>query len=217
MATLDLTPFGFTPTESVVYAALLKLGPSTGYAVARATRLARANAYSALEGLVTRGAATRAGGRPAQYRCADPSGLLARVAAGQGEALDRLARALEGVVGGAEPMVHATEGLRPTVNALQQLVARAERSVSGTVSAELWQPSLPAWRRAATRAALTVQIAGDVEDPEGLAQGRVPSETPTILLIDDSRAFSASGRGDHVTALWSAHALIVQLARGAAG
>ena len=31
---LDLTPFGFTPTESSIYETLLDLGPSSGYAVA---------------------------------------------------------------------------------------------------------------------------------------------------------------------------------------
>src|SRR6266511_1377004 len=36
--TADLTPFGFTPTESLVYTTLLRLGPTTGYAVARAAR-----------------------------------------------------------------------------------------------------------------------------------------------------------------------------------
>src|SRR2546421_230287 len=41
-AVVDLTPFGFTPTESQVYGALLRLGPSTGYAVAHATRVAPA-------------------------------------------------------------------------------------------------------------------------------------------------------------------------------
>src|SRR5207244_2498068 len=86
MATIDLTPFGFTATESVVYSALLRLGPATGYGVGRATRLARANAYAALEGLVTRGAAQRAAGRPAQYRPADPRALLAPLRAGQGGA-----------------------------------------------------------------------------------------------------------------------------------
>src|ERR687891_554380 len=54
---VDLTPFGFTPTESLVYTALLRLGPSTGYAVARRARVARANAYAALEGLVEEGLA----------------------------------------------------------------------------------------------------------------------------------------------------------------
>src|SRR6266540_2603018 len=61
---LDLTPFGFTPTESVVYAALLRLGPATGYAVAHATRRARANTYGALEGLVGRPARRAPGGGP---------------------------------------------------------------------------------------------------------------------------------------------------------
>src|SRR5256884_2661451 len=65
---LDLTPFRFTATESLAYAALLRLGPSTGYAVAHATRVARANTYGALEGLVSRTAALRLPGRPARYR-----------------------------------------------------------------------------------------------------------------------------------------------------
>ena len=45
MAKLDLTPFGFTPTESAVYEVLLSAGPGTGYAIARSAGLARANAY----------------------------------------------------------------------------------------------------------------------------------------------------------------------------
>src|SRR3990172_8089664 len=95
MAPLDLTPFGFTPTESSAYAALLKLGPSTGYQVAQSTRLAKANAYAALEGLVHEGAAARAADRPRRYRATDPTTLLARLAARQGEALERLGAALE--------------------------------------------------------------------------------------------------------------------------
>src|SRR4029077_11000093 len=89
---LDLTPFGFTPTESLVYATLLRLGPSTGYAVARSARLARANAYGALEGLVARGAATRTPppNRPARYRPADPPALLGHPATVRGGGLGRL-------------------------------------------------------------------------------------------------------------------------------
>ncbi|MBK8005037.1 MAG: hypothetical protein IPK12_14215 [Gemmatimonadetes bacterium] len=55
MADVDLTPFGFTPTESRVYGVLLSGGPGTGYAIARNAELARANTYSALEGLVAGG------------------------------------------------------------------------------------------------------------------------------------------------------------------
>src|SRR5947207_14305729 len=103
MATVDLTPFGFTATESLVYSALLRLGPATGYGVGRATRLARANAYAALEGLVTRGAAPRAAGRPAHYRPADPRALLARLPAEHAEAPDRLSHALEDASHPAQP------------------------------------------------------------------------------------------------------------------
>jgi sugar-specific transcriptional regulator TrmB len=213
MAKIDLTPFGFTPTESLTYSALLRIGPSTGYAVAQATRLARANAYAALEGLVTRGAAVRSAGRPVQYRPADPSGLIAQVAAQQGETLERLSRALERAGESAEPTIHAAEGVRPVTNALQQIVARAERRVVGVVAAELWRPTLPAWRRAAGRAALSVRIAGAAEDPEGLSQGVVSEETPTILLVDEGRLFTAAGTGDGIRALWSTHPLLAQVGR----
>src|SRR5207302_1541158 len=84
MAAIDLTPFGFTATESVVYSALLRLGPATGYGVGRATRLARANAYAALEGIVTRGAAQRAAGHPAGVATRGHPGRDRRPARGRG-------------------------------------------------------------------------------------------------------------------------------------
>ena len=65
---LDLTPFGFTPTEGVVYKVLLRDGPGTGYAIAPRPDSPRANAYSALEGLTGKGAARVEAGRPKRYR-----------------------------------------------------------------------------------------------------------------------------------------------------
>src|SRR5439155_2968026 len=98
----------------------------------RVTRLARANAYAALEGLVSRGAAQRAAGRPARYRPADPGALLARLAAEQGEALDRLSRALQDASHPAEPETRIVAGARAVANVVQQLVARATRSEEHT-------------------------------------------------------------------------------------
>src|SRR5437764_8185189 len=140
MPTVDLTPFGFTATESAVYAALLRLGPATGYGVGRATRLARANAYAALEGLVTRGAAQRAAGRPAHYRPADPRALLARLAAEQGEALDRLSHALGGARHPPEPETRVLAGLPAVANATQRPVARATGGGQGLLRGQLWRP-----------------------------------------------------------------------------
>lgn len=73
---MNLERFGFTPTESRAYLALLKLGPSTGYAVGREVGVARANAYQALDGLVRRGAAQKAGS-PARYSPTVPGVLIA--------------------------------------------------------------------------------------------------------------------------------------------
>jgi sugar-specific transcriptional regulator TrmB len=222
MATVDLTPFGFTPTESLVYATLLRLGPATGYAVARASRLARANAYGALEGLVTRGAATRAPppGRPARYRPTDPQALLAYLATLQGEALDRLAHALRDASRPREPVTKEVGGARAVANLILQLVARAERRVEGVLAADLWRPTLPAWRHAARSGGATVdlRIAGDVPaDAEALVTRSVAPEAPTILVVDEAQAVVTAGAGDLISGVWSSHPLIVMLALRAVG
>jgi sugar-specific transcriptional regulator TrmB len=74
---VNLERFGFTPTESKAYASLVRHGPSTGYALARAIGVARANAYQALDSLVRRGAARRASTIPAQYSAVPPGVLIA--------------------------------------------------------------------------------------------------------------------------------------------
>jgi sugar-specific transcriptional regulator TrmB len=215
MASVDLTPFGFTPTESRAYAALLMLGPSTGYEVAQSTRVARANAYAALEGLVHEGAAARAADRPRRYRATDPTTLLARLAARQGEALERLGTALESAARLPEAETRELRGLRATANVITQLVARAEQTVAGVIAASLWHPTLPAWRRAATRTRIAVRIAGEAAGAEGLAAGTVPAEIPTLLLIDDVHTILADVNGTEVTGVWSSHPLIAGVARRA--
>src|SRR5207302_1520480 len=83
---------------------------------------------------------------------------LARLAAEQGEALDRLSHALQDASHPAEPETRIVAGARAVANVIQQLVARATGSVQGILGAELWRPTLPAWRRAATRAAIDVRL-----------------------------------------------------------
>src|SRR5436305_2857302 len=195
--TVDLTPFGFTPTESQVYGALLRLGPSTGYALAHATRVARANTYGALEGLAGRAAAIRLPGRPARYRAVDPRALVAQLAAEQGQALDRLSQALRDSGEPVEPESRAAAGARATANLIMQLVARAEHRVEGVLASELLRPSLPAWRRARERATVDLRVAGDLPDEAGtLVAGSAPSDTPTMLLIADAqRVVESEERG----------------------
>jgi Sugar-specific transcriptional regulator TrmB len=230
MSNVDLTPFGFTPTESLVYVTLLRLGPSTGYAVARGARVARANAYGALAGLVTRGAASHApgSGRPIRYRPTDPGALLAHLAALQGEALDRLAHALRDASQPRESATKEVAGARAIANLILQLVARAERRVEGVLADELWRPTLPAWRRAASRETdggrvqLELRLTGDGSPSpplppgaEGIVMGVAPAGTPTLLVVDEAQTVVTSGAGDQISGLWSSHPLIVALARRA--
>jgi len=214
----DLMPFGFTATESMVYSTLLRLGPATGYAVARAVRLARANAYGALDGLVSRGAAVRMPGRPTRYRPADPQALLAQITAAHGEALDRLSRDLADAARSTEPETKTLAGARAVANVVLQLVARAERRVEGVLAAELWRATLPAWRRAAARAQVELRIAGDAptEAPE-LVVGTTPPDHPTVLVIDNTQTLAAVGSADGLAAVWTSHPAIVALARRALG
>jgi len=214
----ELMPFGFTATESLVYSTLLRLGPATGYAVARAVRLARANAYGALDGLVSRGAAVRIPGRPTRYRPADPQALLAQITAAHGEALDRLSRALADAARSTEPETKTLAGARAVANVVLQLVARAEHRVEGVLAAELWRATLPAWRRAAARAQVELRIAGDAptEAPE-LVVGTTPPDHPTVLVIDNTQALAAVGSADGPAAVWTSHPAIVALARRALG
>ena len=216
MPVVDLTAFGFTPTESLVYVTLLRLGPSTGYAVARGARVARANAYGALEGLVARGAASRASGRPARYRPTDPQALIAHLAALQGEALDRLARALRDAAHPAEPVTREVAGARGVANLILQLVARAERRVEAVLAADLWRPTLPAWRRARERAQIDLRIAGELpEDAAELGARTVAADTPTILVVDEAQAVVTSGAGEQLAGVWTSHPLLVTLVRRA--
>jgi sugar-specific transcriptional regulator TrmB len=218
MPAADLTPFGFTPTESLVYVTLLRIGPSTGYAVARAARLARANAYGALEGLVLRGAATRTSIRPVRYRPTDPQALLAHLATVQGEALDRLTRELRDLSHPLTPATREVAGSRAVVNLIQQLVARAERRVQGILTAELWRPTLPAWRRAAERASVELRIVGTdlpSDAPPWLTLASADAPRAVILVIDDTQLVTISGEGEGVAGLWSSHPLMVMLAQRA--
>lgn len=81
---MPLDRFGLTRTQDTVYKALLRLGTATGYAIARDTKLARANVYQALDALVDAGLAHAHSGRPVKYR-----------ALGATEALERLAGRFE--------------------------------------------------------------------------------------------------------------------------
>jgi sugar-specific transcriptional regulator TrmB len=119
---MDLHRFGFTTTEARVYIALLGITPATGYAVAQAAKLARANAYDALETLAARGAVTRLPGRPSRYAALDPESLVGRLRRDFSTGLDALARTLGQLrQAGAPGGVHAVAPITDRASLVAQV------------------------------------------------------------------------------------------------
>jgi sugar-specific transcriptional regulator TrmB len=219
VASIDLTHFGFTPTESLVYQVLLSGGPGTGYAIARTAGLARANAYSALEGLVSKGAARMDGGRPRRYRPEAPAALIARISNDHGQALERLSRELDAAsVPDTETLVEVLS-TRALLQLITHDVARATQSVGLLAPTDAYPLLTPALRRPyAAGLPLSLAANGPVE------LGFVPVEVvavdahrwpgmPVILVVDDRSAILAARDGNDVRGHWSTAAVFVAAAR----
>jgi HTH-type transcriptional regulator, sugar sensing transcriptional regulator len=215
---LDLTRFGFTPTESLVYEVLLTKGPGTGYALARAAGLARANAYSALEGLVTKGAARVEGGRPRQYRPEPPTSLMARISNDHGLALEQLSTDLEDIsVPGTPTVVELTSG-RAVLQLITHSVARASRSVALLAPPDAFPLLAPALRRPLS-SGLPVELYSTVSVDLGFAAVQIIPEPqqwpgmPIICVVDDASALLAARQGSDVQGHWSTAPAFVAAAR----
>ena len=219
MSKLDLTPFGFTPTESLVYEVLLTGGPGTGYSIARIAGLARANTYSALEALVTKGAARADGGRPRRYRPESPTALVARITNDHGVALERLGESLESVAVPSSPTLIEIDSPRAALQLLGHEIARAQRTVDLLAPPEAFPVLAPSLRRPlAAGATLTLLSFEPVElsfaPVESLGARTLPwPGTPLIAVLDERSALVAARSGGDVAGHWSTSPVFVASAR----
>ena len=214
---LDLTPFGFTPTESLIYEALLTGGPGTGYAIARTAGLARANAYAALEGLVGKGAARSEEGKPKRYRPEPPTALLARIMDVHGAAMDTLSATLEEISVPASPTLVAVSNARGALQLISHETARAKESVHLLAPADAYPVLTPALRRAAgAGVSLTLKSVGLASLPfAAVATVEAGSDwpgQPVILAVDGRSALLASRNGDQVDGHWGTAPTLVAAA-----
>jgi sugar-specific transcriptional regulator TrmB len=205
---LDLTPFGFTITETRMYSTLVTFGPGTGYALAQAAGLARANAYSALEGLVTKGAARVDGVRPKRYRPETGAALMARLGDRQAAALDRLELALSSMKAPEGPAMVELENARACWQALSRDISRATVRVWLCAPPEAYAALGPVLRRAAGAVADTVLLATapvtiDFAPVVQVGIDEWPGE-PVLAIIDDRAAVLGRKEGGQFEAQWSA-------------
>ena len=218
MPLINLVPFGFTPTESLVYEVLLTGGPGTGYAIARSAGLARANAYSALEGLVTKGAARVDLGRPKRYRPEAPAALIARISTDHGLALERLSGDLDTVTVPDTPTLVEVESGRAVLQLITHDVARATTSVSLLLPGDAYPLLAPALRRPFSAGLpLTLCASSPAElgfvDVELLADSGGWPGMPILAVVDDRSAVMASRNGSDVRGHWSTAPAFVAGAR----
>jgi sugar-specific transcriptional regulator TrmB len=218
MPRLDLTHFGFTPTESLVYEVLLTGGPGTGYAIARSAGLARANAYSALEGLVTKGAARVDLGRPKRYRPETPAALIARISTDHGQALERLSNDLDTVSVPATSTLVEIESGRAILQLLTHDVARATISVALLAPADAFPLLAPVLRRPYS-AGVSLMLCAMAPVDLGFAVVEVVAGSqpwpgmPIISVVDDRTAILAARQGTEVRGHWSTAPAFVAGAR----
>ena len=207
MATLDLTTFGFTPTESLVYEVLLRGGPGTGYAIARAAGLARANAYGALEGLVQKGGARVEEGRPKRYRPEPPAALMARILERQGQALDEVSRSLEEISAPDTPTLVELTSARGALSIASRETARAAERILLHASPDAFPPLIPSLRKAASSGVtLSLSASAPVELPFATVSvigtnGGWPGQ-PFLLVVDGRSALLAAREGEKVLGHW---------------
>lgn len=214
MPSLDLTPFGFTPTESLVYEVLLKGGPGTGYGIARAAGLARANAYSALEGLVQKGVARAEEGRPKRYRPEPPDALLARILDRQGQAIDEVTRTLEELVAPPTPTLVEIASARGALQIASRETARARERVLLHAPPDAYPPLIPALRKAGG-SGVTLSLSSTEDVSLAFASVLVAEPSPAwpaqpfLLVVDDRSALLATRDQERVTGHWGQAATLI--------
>ena len=220
----DLTSFGFTPTETAVFLALLAAGPSSGYAIAKRLSLARANAYDALNGLVAKDAAESSGESPTVYRARQPQALLARISRDTAARLETLERELSALGGDAAPGTLPFSGESEFGEILVRLAVRDVEVVSFLAEAAMLRSTLPVWRaRAANGRPSAIWVIGEPPSSfpvpiAGVCDGSVIAEQlGDRLTIALTRAGAILGRpgARGLEGCWTSEPVLVAAARGA--
>lgn len=192
-----LIKFGFTPTEDRIYQELLRLGPSTGYVVARELGIARANVYQALESLRRRAAVRKTATNPVQYSAVGPAALLSEFERSFRRDLAELEEGLKSL-----PLAGVRTGELEQIVSEDQLLARAASCIDaargellvviGPWAAPLYQRLGAAERRRVTTRVLSL---GEPAPERGMVRP-VSLETlrdywggmPVIVIADVDRA-----------------------------
>ena len=202
---------------------LLTGGPGTGYSIARSAGLARANAYSALEGLVSKGAARADAGRPRRFRPESPTALIARITNDHSLAVERLGGDLESLSVPSSPTLLEIDSPRAALQLLGHEIARAQQSLTLLAPGDAYPVLGPSLRRP-LGAGVPVRLFSMDQVELGFADVEVLPDrglawpgAPLVAIVDDRSALIAARSGAEVTGHWSTSPVFVATARAVLG
>ncbi|GEM_PF-341889 len=163
-----LRSLGFADLEARVYLHLLRAGPDTAYATAKAIGKPVANCYKSVEALERKGAVEVEEGEPRIVRATGPGELTSRLRKVSerrlGEAERELSR-LDAAAG--DDRVYQLRSAQQTVERARQLVAGAERTIVFDAFPSVAQALAPALTEAASRGVAVVGIVYEAVDAAG--------------------------------------------------
>ena len=216
-ASAILQDFGLSGQESTVYLALLSTGDLNGYEAAKLLAISRSNAYTALAGLVEKGAAWIIEGTPVRYTAVPAAEFSANRMRGMAAAGRRLLRLLPKKR--ENPGSYITiKGRERILDRLRHLLEETEERVYLALEApllELYAEELAALRAAGKKVVIitdTQAAAGSFTGGSAVHVGEVVSGQ--IRAIADSRYVLTGELGDsdtEATCLFSDHPNLVEL------
>lgn len=223
MSEIDLTPFGFTPTENVVYSALLDRGPSGGYQLANALQIARANVYQALRGLESKGAAVLVGENPSQYRAVKPDAVFAMVADTCNRQLDDLETQISARPSKGKSVVVELKSERTLVQLVTRTAARTDSPVGCVAPADLMKSLTPVWRkRAADNLVTDLWVVGDATAVSVPISGSIDPDSatpyfngPFCLFFAEAAALTATLEESRPSGYWTDDPVLIAPLRAA--
>jgi sugar-specific transcriptional regulator TrmB len=212
-----LTELGFSSQEARVYLALLQHPSATGYEIAKAASLQRANVYHVLAALADRGVVDRVSAAdPARFVAHPPAEVLGRIKRQTAERADSLIADLAAVAAPSPAAFYALRDRESVIDRAAALVGEAERRVAVC----LWAEDLD-WLAGPLRAAahsgcqVVVNLFGEADFDVGeIYRHEPPAKTVgghlLTLAVDFSTALVAS-LDDPAAAVFTDHPALVRL------
>lgn len=208
-----LTNFNLTKQEATLYVLLLKSGQLTGYEAAKQTGISRSNTYTALAGLVDKGAAyVLEEGKVTRYTPVAPTDFCSNKISYLEEVKKDILRQLPVLSNDAEGYI-TIKGAREIINKLRNTVSQAQARIyisANTRMLELLTPELSA----ALQRGLKVVIIGDKSFslPGAICYGTTKQSEQIRLIADSHTVLTGDLQDDEdSTCLYSCKRNLVDL------